>query len=514
LRASDASRGEVPVIEVRDVSKSFGAVRALKGVNLAVYAGEIHGLIGANGAGKSTLIQALAGAISADSGEILIEGKPEVIRDPVHAGKLGLAFLHQELNLVPHFTAVENMGLGVTRRRFGLADTAEVRGRARRLADALGIEFDLERPVSDLSVAQQWLVALGRALMRDARAVALDEPSASLSAREAEALFRIVRQLAEDRLAILYVSHRLEEIEQLCDRVTVFRDGEVVDELDVESLNRDRMVRSITGRAPETLTARRKRAAQDGEIVLEARHLSRGRSVRDVSLHVRKGEILGLAGLVGSGRSEVARLLFAADQRDGGEILLTGQPLRARTPADAEACGIALVPEERRSQALFMGKSASFNVNLAFAKGQRISTWIPLTSVRKATSRAMRIATDVDLRPLRVDLPARQYSGGNQQKLALMRWLIGDVRVLILDEPTRGIDVGARRQIHNLMHRLADDGMALIVISSEFEELLECGCDRVVVMANGSVVDELSGTTITVERMMEGAYAVSAHEGG
>lgn len=501
-------RPSMPLLEVRGIAKSYGSAVALRSVDFTVGAGEIHALLGANGAGKSTLIRILSGAVSADAGEVLLDGRPVFMRTPQEAADLGLAFLHQELSLVPKFTAIENMGIGLLRRgRFGLVDRGALRRRAEAVADEIGINFPLNRAVEQLSVADRWLVALARALMRRARLIALDEPTASLSARETERLFVIVRKLAADGIGVLYVSHRLEEIEHLCSGATVFRDGRVVAELDATRLHREELITAITGQLPEAISL--PKAAEPGgdDIVLEGRDLARAPYVLGVSLRLRKGEVLGVAGLVGAGRSELARLLFGADRLDSGTLHLDNREIHLRSPRDASRLGIAMVPEERRSQGLVMSKSAAFNLTLAFPGDDRTPHWMPFVSARRARARALEVAKLVALQPLRVDQRARDFSGGNQQKLVLGRWFLGDVRVLILDEPTRGVDVGARAQIHRLIRRFADDGVAVIIISSDFDELL--GCDRVIVMAAGRVSAELTGDDITEDQMTLAAYRTS-----
>lgn len=503
--ASAGQNGSVPFVAVSGLSKTFGAVRALRGVDVEIRAGEVHGLIGANGAGKSTLIRILAGALSPDKGTISVEGEPVSIADPHESTALGFQFLHQELNLVPKFDTLENMSLGlVGRGRFGFADRATTFRRARAVAEEVGLDFSLDRPVGELAVAQQWLVALGRSLMRRARLIAFDEPTASLSAAEAEKLFSIIKRMTGDGIAVLYVSHRLEEIETLSDQVTAFREGGVVARFRPHQVNRNSLIEAITGSEAEAISVAPSDREEFGPVVLEGRDLARRPAVKGVSIRLRANEVTGLAGLVGSGRSELARLLFGADRLEAGELLLEGKPLRLRSPAEASRLGIGLVPEERRTQALFLNKDATFNINIAAGDSLRVRSRGGLISMRRARSRARDIATRVDLRPPDVDATTRQLSGGNQQKLAVGRWLLGQRKVLILDEPTRGVDIGARSQIHRMLRHLADEGMALLVISSDFDELLSC--DRVLVMHLGRLVEDLRGGDITVERMLRAAY--------
>jgi ribose transport system ATP-binding protein len=509
-RPSSPPDSRAPIaISVRGVSKAFGAVQALGDVDCDIRGGEVHGLIGANGAGKSTLIKVLAGAVIPDEGTITVDGEEVTISDPRDSTELGFQFLHQELNLVPKFDALENMSLGlIGRNAAGLIDKGPTYRRARGVAEEIGLDFPLDRPVADLSVAQRWLVALGRSLMRRARLIAFDEPTASLSDKEAEKLFQIIRRMTADGIAVLYVSHRLEEVEALCDRATAFREGRVVADLDAAKINRTSLIEAITGGEAEAVSvAPAEEGVEPGAVIMEARDLVSRPAVRGVSIQLRANEVVGMAGLVGAGRTECARLLFGADRADSGEILVDGKPVKMSSPAVANRLGIGLVPEERRSQSLFLDRDATFNVNIAAGTSLR-SKVAGLISMRRARSQAKQTAERVDLRPPNVDTQVRLLSGGNQQKLAVGRWLLGRRRVLILDEPTRGVDIGARAGIHRMLRDLADEGMSLLVISSDFDELLSC--DRVLVMHEGRIAEELRGKNITVDRMLRAAYG----EGG
>jgi ribose transport system ATP-binding protein len=503
LPASDATQPQ-PLVVIEGLTKSYDGSRALRGVSFAIKAGEIHGLLGANGAGKSTLIKVLAGAIAPDAGRILVDGVPTRITTPAAALGLGFEFLHQELSLVPRSTAFDNLVLGLLHRdRTGRTNHRELRQRAETVGQSIGFDFSLNVRVDQLSVAQQWLVAIGRSLMRNARMIAFDEPTASLSARESQAVFAVLNRLREDGIAIIYVTHRLDEVEQICDRVTVFRDGLVEAELAGDSINRAEMIRAIVGGEQAALTVGRHQSAP-GPVVLSGRGLTREPRVRNVSFELRSGEILGVAGLVGAGRTELARLLYGADRLESGDLEISGSPIRLRKPSDAKAAGIGLVPEERRRDGLVLALDAAFNINLAFPGPQRMSRFVPLISSRRTDRRARDMAEELTLSPPNVHRRAAYFSGGNQQKLVLARWLVGSVKVMILDEPTRGVDVGARAQINALVRKMADDGLGVILIASDFEELL--GCDRVLVMANGEMVSELQDDGITVANMLKAAY--------
>jgi ribose transport system ATP-binding protein len=500
------SRDGVPWLEVQALSKRYGGVQALRGVDLQVRPGEVHGLVGANGAGKSTLIKLLAGLETPDTGRILLDGEPIEIGSPTEATALGFSFIHQELSLVPKFNTLENMTLGQPKpKRFGLIDWRQVRREVTAVAERLGFRFPLDVPAEDLSVADQWLITIGRALLHRATLIAMDEPTASLSEEEARRLFAIIRDLTQDGIAVLYVSHRLEEIVELCDNVTVFKDGRKVLTTSREALTKDSLVESIVGQAlhpaegiPEPVTG-----AQ--ETVLEVRDVARGTAVKGVSFDLRRGEILGLAGLVGAGRTELARLLFGADRIDRGTIRLEGAELRLRGPQDAVRKGIGLVPEERRAQGVVLDRSVDFNINLPSYRSMRISPRLPLLRLGRARARAQGIAARLHVKTDNVDTPVGSLSGGNQQKVVIGKWLTRDLKVLILDEPSRGVDVGARAEIHRIIRELAEEGAGVIVISSELEELVGF-CDRVIVMVEGRMVGELRGAEITEEKMLSMSY--------
>lgn len=499
-----------PFLEVRGLSKRFGGVQALNDVSVDFYAGEVHGLVGANGAGKSTLIRCLAGVVTPDAGEIILDGNQVVIRDVQQASHLGLGFIHQELNLVPKFSALQNLMLGLPKQtRLGLIDWRFAAREVAPVVARLGIQFSLTTPVEKLSVAEQWMISIGRALIHNARLIAMDEPTASLSAEESARLFKVIRDLSTDGIAILYVSHRLHEITLLCDRVTVFKDGERVTELARDALSKEALVGAIVGGEARTLAPSPKHLIA-GRTILEVRGLQRGHVVRDVSLAVHEGEILGLGGLVGAGRTETARLIFGADPPDAGEMLLDGQPVQPRRPADAVKRGIGLVPEERRSQGLILDKSVNFNLNASSFPATRIFRWLPLINRRHATERAMRISSELRVKTSSMEAAVSHLSGGNQQKVVIGKWLVRGSRLLILDEPTRGVDVGARAEIYRVIRELAATGAAILLISSESEELVSL-CDRVLVMVEGRISGELVGEKITEDAILNLSYA---HEHG
>lgn len=508
-RAVSVGAGEAvasPFLVASDVTKTFGGARALAGVGLTLTAGEVHGLVGANGAGKSTFIKILAGLVQPDTGRIEIDGAPVGPLSPQASGENGLAFIHQELAFVPGMTVLENIMLGVPKaRRFGMVNWRAVAAKVRPIADRVGITAPLDAPVRGLPTSENWLISICRALVHKARLIVMDEPTASLSAAEAERLFGIIRDLSASGVAILYVSHRLDEILDLCDNVTVFRDGELAAEIKREDLDRAGLVRAIVGAELARSPHLEHRDEPSGPVVLKATGLSRAPAVRGVDIELRGGEVVGLAGLVGAGRSELARLIFGADHADAGQMELEGAPFTPRSPAQAVRAGIGYVPEERRADGLLLTKSIAFNLTLANLGKVIAAPAVPLVSGRKRRNLA---ETTIRALSIKADGPNQQVgrlSGGNQQKVVIGRWLARRPKVLILDEPTRGVDVGARAEIHRLIRDLAAEGMAVLAISSEPDEIPDL-CDRVLVMGEGRIVRELRGRHVTRAEIVTASY--------
>lgn len=495
------------LVVVRGLAKTYGAIRALRGVDISFRRGEIHGLVGANGAGKSTLIRCLAGLEQPDEGAVLVDGRVTHIQGPADAADLGFAFIHQELNLVKSFTGAQNIMLGshqgsmLSPRRFGGVPQAVLRA-ARRV----GIDFPLDVPVFELTVHQQWLVTIARALVEDRVLIAMDEPTASLDAQEAAKLLEVARELAASGVAVVFISHRIDEVTDVCDRVTAFKDGSVSLALPRTEMTRESIVRAIVGHgvtpgAGVTAFDSTERA----RVVLSLQGVGRGRTVRDVSLALHEGEVVGIAGLVGSGRTELARLIFGADRPHSGTMVLDGKPYRPRSIPYAVKRGVAYVPEERRSEALFLTHSVEDNLHITVWDRRRISRWLPLIGPRSSRAAADDTCRALGIKTADSRSPVVGLSGGNQQKVVMGRWLATAPKILILDEPTRGVDVGARADIYARIREANESGSAVLVISSEFEELLEC--NRVLVMAEGRIVGELTSDEITVPNMLHLCYA-------
>jgi rhamnose transport system ATP-binding protein len=492
---------DASLVEVQHVSKSYGGVHALRDVSLCIAPAEVHALCGENGAGKSTLIKIMTGSVVADEGQVLVNGLPLSAGDIHAAERAGIAVIHQESTAFLHLNAEENIFVGREPKRLGglLLDGAEMRRQTAALLDRLGERFDQRRPLMDLTVAQRQMVGMARALSRSCRLLIMDEPTASLSARETEVLFRIIRQLRSQGVSILYVSHRLEEVFELSDRVTVFRDGQRVDTQPTKDLTTQSLIQRMVGREIGLLRREKATSRQTSAQVLQVKQLSRHGAFEDISLSVRAGEIVGLAGLVGAGRSEVARTIFGIDRVDGGEILLDSKPLPRHSVKAAMKAGIALVPEDRQHLGLVLPMSVGQNLSMAMLRSLTRGPFISSARMRELSTRLM---SDLSIKAAGASVPTETLSGGNQQKVMLGKWLAPRPRVLILDEPTRGIDVGAKAEVHRLVRKLAAQGMATLLISSELPELLALS-DRIVVMRQGRISGELDADNATQEKLLE-----------
>ncbi|WP_327248318.1 sugar ABC transporter ATP-binding protein [Streptomyces sp. NBC_01320] len=494
-----------PVLALEEVSKSFGAVRALRGVSLRLYAGEAHALAGENGAGKSTLIKALAGVHRPDTGTVLLDGSPVEFHGPADARDAGVAVIYQEPTLFPDLSVAENIFVGrQPTRSFGRVDHRAVKQAAADLFARLGVDLDPEQPARGLSIADQQLVEIAKALSFDARVLIMDEPTAALTGSEVSRLFGVVRTLREQGAAVLFISHRLEEIFELCQRVTTLRDGTWISSEPLAGLTEDDLVRRMVGRDLDELYP--KQETETGEPALTVRRLTREGVFTDVSFEVRRGEIVGLAGLVGAGRSEVARAVFGVDRWDGGEVEVLGRKLKPGAPSLAMAAGLALVPEDRRAQGLVMDMSIERNIGLTgFAETTRAG----LMNRRAERDRAVDWAVKLQVKYARLADVVGTLSGGNQQKVVLAKWLATAPQVLIVDEPTRGIDVGTKAEVHRLLSSLAAEGVAVLMISSDLPEILGMA-DRVLVMHEGRLAAEIPRAEATEETVMAAATGRAA----
>ncbi|MGW6271888.1 sugar ABC transporter ATP-binding protein [Streptomyces sp. NPDC055060] len=496
---------EPPVLAVQGLSKSFGAVRALHDVSLELYAGEAHALAGENGAGKSTLIKTLAGVHRPDAGALSLDGSPVVFNGPKDARDAGVAVIYQEPTLFPDLSVAENIFMGrQPRRSLGRVDHKAVHAAAQALFERLGVDLDPEHPARGLSIADQQIVEIAKALSFDARVLIMDEPTAALTGSEVARLFGVVRTLREQGAAVLFISHRLEEIFELCQRVTTLRDGGLIASEPLEGLTEDDLVRRMVGRDLDELYP--KQDTRVGEIALSVRRLTREGVFTDVSFDVRRGEIVGLAGLVGAGRSEVARAVFGVDRWDAGTVEVQGKALINGAPSTAMAAGLALVPEDRRAQGLVMDMSIERNIGLT---GLRTTVRAGLMDRGAERSRSLDWAVRLQVKYARIADAVGTLSGGNQQKVVLAKWLATRPQVLIVDEPTRGIDVGTKAEVHRLLSELAADGVAVLMISSDLPEILGMA-DRVLVMHEGRLTAEIPRARATEESVMAAATGRTA----
>lgn len=495
-----------PVLEARSVSKRFPGVVALDDVSFALRAGEVHALVGENGAGKSTLIKVLTGVYRSDEGEVRVSGEPVRFARPFEAQQAGISTIYQEVNLVPLMSVARNIFLGrEPKNRFGLIDFARMNRETTELLDGFGVRVDPKRPLHTLGIGTQQMVALARAVSVRAQVVIMDEPTSSLEPREVETLFRVIENLRGQGIAVLYVSHRMDELYRICDRVTVLRDGRHIHTGELAPLERMQLVSMMLGR--DMAEVRRDGltgfAAEGHDAartpVLTATDLNRRHQLHDISVELHAGEVLGLGGLLGSGRSETAKALTGALPLDGGEITVDGKRLGRPTPAAAIRAGISMLPEDRKAEGIVPGLSVRENIVLAA---------MPRLSRGGIVSRARQDrVVDIFMKRLRIkasspEQKVGELSGGNQQKVLLARWLCLEPKVLLLDEPTRGIDVGAKAEVQSLIDELAREGLAVLLISSDIEELIE-GADRIVVLRGGAVAGELAGDEVDESRLLE-----------
>ncbi len=487
------------LLEMNDVSKRFLGVHALKGVHFDLRCGEVHALVGENGAGKSTLMKVLTGIHQPDSGEIFFEGKPYAVKNIGEAQNLGISMIHQELNMMNDLTVAQNVFIGRELKKGPWLDDAGMVRETQKIFDRIGIKIDPKTKLGRLTVGKQQMVEIAKAVSRDCKLLILDEPTAALTQTEIEDLFRIMGDLKAKGIGMVYISHRMDEISRISDRITVMRDGEYVGTVDTVSVTKDDIINMMIGRVVYEDPKTHSEVPEDAETVLEVKNLSSGNLFKDVSFKLRKGEILGFSGLMGAGRTEVARAIFGADPHDGGEIFVNGKRVNIKSPEDAVKLGIGYLSEDRKRYGLLLDKSVAENTALAsidkYTKGGIIND-------RQIKAEAREENAKLRTKTPSMEQLLKNLSGGNQQKVIIARWLIKNSDILIFDEPTRGIDVGAKSEIYTLMNQLAKQGKSIIMISSELVEILRMS-DRILVMCEGKKTGELDISEANQENIMQ-----------
>ena len=497
-----------PILEIRNVSKHFGAVRALAGVTFSLRSGEIHALCGENGAGKSTLMNIIAGVLQPSGGEIVVDGKAVRIASPSAAQAMGIGLVHQEIALCPDATVAENMFMAATnRRRAPFMNYRRLEAEAQATMSRLA-PIDVRRKVGDLPISSQQLVEIAKALTLDCRVLIFDEPTAALTEAEAQVLFGIIRDLKASGISIIYISHRMAEIFSLCDRVTVFRDGAYVTTQDIADVTPETVVRSMVGREITQLyPAKQAEGEKTGEIVLDVQGLSDGHRFHAIGFQVQRGEILGIGGLIGSGRTEIAEGICGLRPTSGGRISVNGERQRIQSYSDAVKAGIVYLSEDRKGSGIFLDRSIAQNISVLDLKA--LTGPFGLLNAKQEADQAQDLARKLGVRMGGIDMPVSSLSGGNQQKVAIAKQLVVAPKVILMDEPTRGIDVGAKSEIHRLLRDLARSGIGIVVISSELPELLGL-CDRVMVIHEGRVAGEVEGEAMSEEAIMHLASGIGA----
>lgn len=489
------------ILTMKGIDKSFPGVHALDHVNLEVRKGEVHALMGENGAGKSTLMKVLTGIYSKDAGTITYEGKEVEFISPREAQDAGIVIVHQELNMLGHLTVAQNIFIGREMMNGRLIDDKKMNEEAGKLFEQLGIDIDPKETMSRLTVGRQQMCEIAKAISHEAKVIIFDEPSAALTEAEIEELFKIIRDLRDKQMGIVYISHRMDEIKVITDRVTVMRDGGYVGTLITEDCTKEDIINMMVGRTIYEDPKTESTVAKDAPVVLKVEHLNAGRMVKDVSFELKKGEILGFSGLMGAGRTETARALFGADPKESGDIYVNGKKVDIKTPQDAVKCGIGYLSEDRKRYGIVVDKTVAENSTMStlerFMRGLFIDK-------KKENQTAQEYVKILKTKTPSVEQLVVNLSGGNQQKVVIAKWLVRNCDILIFDEPTRGIDVGAKSEIYQLMNELAAEGKSIIMISSEMTEILRMS-DRIVVMCEGRKTGELDIAEATQERIMHAA---------
>jgi ribose transport system ATP-binding protein len=484
------------VLEARDVKKTFGSTQALKGIQFQLKKGEIHALVGENGAGKSTFIKGLGGGFRFDSGKVFIEGKEVLIDNPIKSNQLGISIIYQEFNLLPALSIGENIFLGRQPMKPGqkwLIDRNTMNKMATDILNSIGFEFDPNLIVEKLPIFAQQIVEIAKALSINSKVLIMDEPTASLAKHEVDTLFDLMKKLKSKGVAIMFVSHRLNEVFAISDRITVFRDGSYVGTVNTKEVDHKRIVQMMVGREISDIYPKSNKNPTD--VILETKNLSRKGFFKGINIKVRKGEIVGLAGLVGSGRTEIVRAIIGLDSYDSGEVYVNNERISKSIPLEMFKRGVGFVPEDRKGEGLILSMTASDNLTLPLIAQSHTWSWLNFLKERQISSNMIK---QVDVRPAEYDRLAYSFSGGNQQKLVLGKWFVDNIRLIILDEPTRGVDIGAKVDIYHLMRKLVNDGIGILMISSELPELLGMS-DRIYVVNDGEICGEFDSVEATEE---------------
>lgn len=499
------------LLDIKGLEKTFPGVRALKGVNLTVNKGEIHALMGENGAGKSTLIKVLTGIYQKNGGTICFDGEEINARTPIEANEKGISTIYQELNLVLFQTVYENLFLGrEPRTKFGSIDRKAMISEAKRILEELGIEIDVTRPLKNYSTAIQQMVAIARAVSINAKLVIMDEPTSSLDTHEVQVLFRIIRQLKSKGISVIFISHKLDEIFEICDRLTVFKDGEYVGDYDIGELNQLKLISLMVGK--DTVELERNKQVYEfanAKVIAEMKDIRQGMRLNGINIEIKQGEVVGLAGLLGSGRTELAQVLFGSGMPDNGEIFWWGEKAGIHSPADAIKKGMGFCTEDRKTEGIIPHLSVRENITIALLPKLNSFGFV------KTKEQDEIVRSYIDRLKIKTPTPEQaicNLSGGNQQKVLLARWMCMNPKLMILDEPTRGIDVGAKAEIEQLIQEFSKSGISVLMISSEIAEL-ERNCDRIIVMREGRVIGELAGDQISQDKVMETIARGSESEG-
>lgn len=485
-------------VKMTGIKKSFGSNSVLRGVDFDIRAGEVHALMGENGAGKSTLMNILTGLHKADAGEIVIDGKQQLFANPKEAEDYGVSFIHQEMNTWPEMTVLENLFIGKEiKNKIGLIQTKKMKELANQTFHDLGVQLDLDKDVKDLSVGQQQMIEIAKSLMTNAQVIIMDEPTAALTEREIDVLFKTIHTLTEKNVSIIYISHRMEEIFKISDRITVMRDGVSIDTTMTKETTNDEVVRKMVGRDLEDYYPTKH--SKIGEVAFEAKGLTQNGRFKDITFNVKSGEIVGFSGLMGAGRTEIMRSIFGMDPLDEGEMILEGKKLTIKNPSAAIKEGIGFLTENRKEEGLVLDYSLRDNISLPSIDG---FSKYGIIDTKAESDFSTMLMKRLNVKAVDEFDPASSLSGGNQQKVVLAKWIGIGSKVLILDEPTRGVDVGAKREIYQLMNELADRGVAIIMVSSDLPEILGVS-DRVIVVHEGNIAGELSKQEATEEKIMK-----------